>query len=48
MQVAKDEMKKVKTSLNKLIVKKESFKNIFHMVPNRISLAPGEPVYLKL
>ena len=40
-------MMRVKTSLNRLIVKKDAFKTIFHIVPNRIELEPGVPIYLK-
>ena len=48
MEITKDEMKKVYGQLNKLIVKKEAFKNMHHLIANKVILLPNEPQYLKL
>lgn len=48
MQTTKEEMKKVYSQLNKIVVKKDAFRNMHHLIGNRVVLKPHEPIYLKL
>ena len=48
MQQTKEEFKKAYSSLNKLIVKKDQFKNLHHLIPNKFNLGSHDPIYLKM
>ena len=48
MEVTKEEMRKTYSQLNKLIVKKDAFKVMHHLIGNRVTLKPNEACYMKL
>jgi len=47
MQMTKDEFKKTYSQINKLVVKKEAFRTIYHLIPNKFLLKANDPIYLK-
>jgi hypothetical protein len=47
MKLTKEEFKKTYSQLNKLVVKKEAFKSIYHLVPNKYDIKAHDPIYLK-
>ena len=48
MQLTKDEIQKTYASLSKLIIRKDAFMTLQHLVPNRVEILPNQPKYLKI
>jgi hypothetical protein len=48
MMTTKLEMKKVLSSINKLIVKKDAFHTLHNLVGNEFEIRANEPIYLKI